>query len=569
MSVGKSATENLTARRIHRSEHFNEILKHNLDNLSRWTGQYPFHREWIKKVVDGLIKDDYSRMAFGAFYVPKVGDQQLCCTCIVNRNFFTTHLELKNFLFIDANINNLSKPDSCRQFRFACMKKMVDHIKNFAANRGYPRITTELLNRDSFDSEVIKCLVACDFEISGSQARRYRESDEIVHLSYEVDLVYGYDPFDCVSQARWIVEKYLPGMSLMKKDQVSVEITNKEQQETTVNHEVLVFGNEQFTDAVERRFNTSFWVMIIEEYLADVTDVQSLRGIVHPSGPHGTFYLLDFTADRMGEAAATQLRESIRTEYFHREDIAKLLVAKTRHRHAPSVLGIADSLRYRDIGGFMAYSDPQRWKGDQITAIKGQNKTPIYIKIGPKGRFIQPKHTLLFSYNADAPDGVDLMIWAIAGVQSCIYANLYDLRKFHGSQGSNSEDKTDGELLWEHFDSLQEDENQIEPIWSKEEFEKHNSYNATREVVCFCLEWFETLDEPVNFRTAAKRRSNNGIEMQSMVDIYLARADVDMIKSNPSVGAACSKAGPSLAPASDVGSSTDARTRGGKRPLSV
>ena len=217
--------DKLLVRKLYANDddhYFEEIRKHNLDNLSEWKAVYPGHDYWINEIIRELKADTNNRVAFGGFYYDIDTKRYVfCCSVLVKKDHFSPYLEIKNLIVFNFK-DQERKTELLKDYQ----KQLIQYIRNFAQQRGYPKLVTELFNNNKKDKELIKVFIENDFIISGSHSQKYHDRDEILFLTSEVNQIYSYDPFDDIEATFWILKKYL-GSSQPSRSELKGHIVNQ------------------------------------------------------------------------------------------------------------------------------------------------------------------------------------------------------------------------------------------------------------------------------------------------------------------------------------------------------
>jgi hypothetical protein len=503
----------LTARRLLDKESRDRIREQN----ARINSKYPRHQAWIERALDALANDDYSRMAFGVYLHADDQPGELCCSVIVTVNAFAPHLELKNLMVFD---NQIPEGVSSRTFESECIRTITRHVQRFASNRGYRKLVTEVFRDDEQYRHMTQCLLACDFSVVGSQLDRYLVSDDVLYLAWDVRAVYGYDPFDHAAASRWIIESNLPDMRPADPIEMRLSINGGGQ---SIPLRALIFRMRLEAGAPAVKLGDEVALIVLSDFLARIHKIQSVDGIEFVKEFDGRFLVFDFGNESESSTWARQLVELLtakgaRVESLSRDELMQLLYDARPNNRAKRRL---DSLpRYSDVDGLVTLSDPFRFDRARVRSIFQQKALPVYIKLGPKGRFLRPGQYLLMSY-FDA-SAVNPELWGLGLVHSISH---YDLAKLEASPGASQAHVLFGEIAEDGDD----DDGEPVPIWDEATFEKHNGYNATNEVVCIQLATFTDFrDHRIPLTELAKDRYRLDF-LAKEYDAYLTREEVKAI----------------------------------------
>lgn len=536
-----------TTRRLVSHSELDAILDHNIANLDGWRIRYPNHGSWIREVIKGIKRDDYSRLAFGVFIKGGENAGKLVCSAIVKKDHFGPYLEIKNLILLNTP-EGLSKED-VRQHKQECYKRIIQHIQRFAESRGYNKLLAELFNRNNDERELIQAFLRCGFDVSGSRSRRYKETDEFIILSFDVDPVYGLDPYDFWSATKWLVKRHLP----------EFEILDAEKTGKSLEVEICVNGERTFTKkCIEllshrrgpqslNKFSSSCYILVIESYLASNHGIAA-EDALEPRfkfDTHGPVYVFDFSLKPRsgGTLWARDLFPKIQqnekdSAYFDRDELNELLYgplppSRGGERIRSSVRVTAD-LPLEAVGGLLTLTDPKRLDGENIKANSANGFESVYIKLGPKGKTAVEGQILAFYFPSEE-SASDASIWGYAEIKEVQYFNI------DAARASLSRQQSDAEILFAHIEHLQElaqdPGSPVAPLWKPEQFEKHNNFNATNEVVLFYLTCFVDLrDRPLRLETVV-----NGEPEQSRfrrksiakeIDAYISVTEAQIIRDH-------------------------------------
>lgn len=535
-----------TARRLVDDSELDAILDHNLANLDDWRIRYPNHASWIREVIKSIKRDDYSRLAFGVFIHGGENSGKLVCSAIVKKDHFGPYLEIKNLILLNTP-ERLSKAELA-QHKQKCYKKIIQHIQRFAESRGYSKLLTELFNRSNDERELIQAFLRCGFDVSGSQSRRYKETDEFIILSFDVDPVYGLDPYDFESATKWLVKRHMP----------EFEILDSEGIDRSREIEIRVNGNRPFTKkCIElrshrrgpqslKKFSSSCYILVIESYLASNRKITA-EDTLEPHfkfETHGRVYVFDFSLKRTMSPTLWERelfpkiqQSAMDSAYFDRHELNELLYGplppSTGGERRSSSFRVTADLPLEEVGGLLTLTDPKRLDGEKVRANDANGCESVYIKLGPKGRTPALQGQILAFYFPSEDSSSDASIWGYAEITEVQYLNI------DASRGNHSRQQSDTEILFAYIDDLQQAEPSscVTPLWKPEQFEKHNKYNATNEVVLFYITGFVDLrGRPLRLETVV-----NGEQEQSQfrrksivkeIDAYISATEAQIIRDH-------------------------------------
>lgn len=290
--------ETIFVQRLYLENHFDEILKYNLQNLDDWENVYPNHSEWISKAVKELKGNNYERIAFGGFFINKRRKPELCSSAIVKKNPFTPYLEIKNLICFKFPQESYST-----ELESKYKEQMIKHIRGYAEQRGFPKLVTELVNKDAKDKELIRTFLKNDFIIAGNHYNRYKEQDDIVYLISEVNPIYGYDPYDNFSLTEWILSKYLDCHKIEKSKTPKVNVTYS----SKATSERLEFAKkvydfyigDYYEDKIKSKFNNKARALVLEEYITQNKELKAILGINHLDDFKGQSFVFDYTQEKL------------------------------------------------------------------------------------------------------------------------------------------------------------------------------------------------------------------------------------------------------------------------------
>lgn len=504
-----------TAKRLVDSRDLDAILEHNLNNLDAWRGRYPNHARWIRTVIKGISKDDYSRLAFGVFMHDGDHPAKLVCSAIVKKDHFGPYIEIKNVLLLNHPLR--ISEDRLRTHRQHCYRKLIQHIQQFAESRGYTKLVTELVNRNAEDRELIQAFLRCKFDVSGSQSRRFMPTDEIIILSYDIHPVYGLDPYDFDSAAKWLINRHIPEFQIVDHGEADVSRSlririNNDDGRLITKHCMQLSSHRTGLESL-KKFSTSCDVLVIESYLAanNKLSAEDQLDVQFGFEPSGRVYIFDFAPKRNGRPTLWQrellpkIQERHRNSaYFDRDELNALLY----HPSTESALGREHSGRFRvtadlpleNVGGLLTLADPVRLQGETIESNRLNGKMSVYIKLGPKGKYAQAGQILVF-YFPSSDSSSDAAVWGYAEIVEVQPFDIHtardiQARKAKSGSANTWEQRSDADVVFDYLQELEDEESEgvgVATLWTREEFDRHNTYNATNEVVLFYVNRFVDL----------------------------------------------------------------------------
>lgn len=467
----------LTPRRLLEEEDREQIRRKNLEKNSK----YPRHKIWVERAMDALASDDYSRMAFGVYLFIQDNPGILCCSIITTASAFAPHLELKNLMVYRHEIETVL-PDKAKTIASDCISTIINHVQQFASDRGYQKLTTELFRDEEDDRHIAQCLLGHGFLVVGSQSGRYESRAEVLYLACDVDVVYGYDPFDYVKASRWIVQKHFSDITKLEVD-LSVALQVKTVcKQSTLPKEVQVFRSGKDNTAAAKLIAEEIGIIVIEDYFWCINHVESLRSATLSKTFSGRIFVFDFSYEELGlaEDLANSLESSgTRCIKLNRNQLMELLY-HTKHEPGKKYYSKDTLPRYSEVEGLLTLSDPKRFPVSKVGDMFRQGFSPIYIKLGSKGQFIISGNYLVLSYFSK--EDADLFVWGYAEVGSVMPTSA-------SKYPSNNVGRSDSVVLWEGIEAAFKFR-KAEPMWDKETFIKHNKYNVSGEVVVLYLKSF-------------------------------------------------------------------------------
>lgn len=473
----------LTARRLLDKVSRDRIRSQNRQRNSK----YPRHQAWIERALEALASDDYSRMAFGVYLHVEGSPPTLCCSVIVTVNAFAPHLELKNLtIFTNELPEQLTNDRSFdeREFESDCILTVLRHVQRFASDRGYRKLLMEVFRDDDQDRHVTQCFLERGFSVVGNQSGRYEYGNSVLYLAWNVFAAYGYDPFDYYAASRWVIEANLPDAKPSRSVDLRIDINGKS---SSIRKAVQIFETGSASSPISKKLGDEVALVVVEDYLGTTNGISSVESIEFEGEFDGRLLLFDYSYDSSNWVRQLSGLLDARTGRFRNLDRAELIELLYQARdHNKAMKRLLSLPKYTEVGGLVALSDPQRFPIEKVRTIFRLGLDPIYIKLGPKGKFLIPgQHHILLSYFSESSARPE--IWGIGEISEI---GSIDLSRFDQS-------KPLADSLWDDFplDGDGDGDHTAEPIWTKDVFEKHNRYNASNEVVCIYLKSFTLLNE--------------------------------------------------------------------------
>ncbi|APX10282.1 hypothetical protein [Tateyamaria omphalii] len=534
-------------RRLHSGVEYEKVLNNNLAKLRLWNEAYPNHESWIRNVITGLKEDDYARIAYGAFVLLDDEDKQsisLAASMILTKKAFTPYLEIKNLSILDNELSKSIKdsPDYSR-FREQCIEDLLLEAVRFAEARGYEKLVSEVFNNRQLNGEIISQMVRFGFSLDGSHARKHRLTDSTVYLSREVEQIYSLDPYDNMASAKWILTQVMPGFE--KLEQTKVDF---------VCDDGTKFSGFGFTVSV-RNFQTNPKAKFNrDEIIICVPEIASSRLTCNLSHINSDYdlrkisYVLDFqrSTNLLRSISQYLKAESVQAEYLDRAEIDRVLLGDALGRSA-RLSEEHLQLPYDQVNGMIVSSNPRRIEGRKTSSILSHGKYPVYIQLGPRGRYLFEEQYLVFTYTFDDElnpyEERGCRIWGIGRIERTYFVDIDQERmKLRGLGDQNSERYSDAEVLFENLEAVFE-EGTHEIIWNKEQFSQHNNYNASNQAVGISLDQFYDLSG-AGLSIPVESLKTTSIRKKLLAEdsaVYLSAVEVDsllnLVTSEPVVPA--------------------------------
>ncbi|MFC4634055.1 hypothetical protein ACFO3O_09060 [Dokdonia ponticola] len=500
-------------KRLYDKKHFDKILEHNQNDIENWEKFYPNHRDWIKKAIFDLKENNFRRIAFGGFYIEhRYRTDVLCASAIVKKNPFTPYLEIKNLVVFDQPDNEIY-PD----FEYKIKDLIIKHIKGYAQQRGFPKLVTELVNKDTKDRELIKLFLDNNFIISGKQYSRYKENDDIVYLICSINPIYGFDPYDNESLTKWLLNKYLKCDHINGSERKSAEIVEYldelddigEPKKKLKKKKYLEFyTGKNYLKDIESKFNFKRKAILLEEYYAKNNSFTKIDEISLGYQNDQNCFLFNF--------CDIPLSKDIISKYivFEKSEIDTLSGINKERDYQ-------NRFPYKNVGGFVLISNKEKFPFNKLRENFKSNTTSVYIKLGSVGKYVTPDMPLYLAYYPTHSNKNTLKVWGkIESIDEPDYISLEKL-----SNKSQVNHNTYGEHL---FDRISHTESK--PLWTLEQFDEHNSYNATNHVICFYFKNIELFSEfeEIDLDLILDDKSYFN-DIEKIFDFYLSKNEVNQL----------------------------------------
>lgn len=451
-----------------------ELIRH---ENNRRNSKYPKHQAWIERALEALEKDDYSRMAFGAYLHIDDYRSLLCCSVIVTVSAFAPHLELKNLTVFKNDIPEELTNDV--NFNLACLRTVIRQVQLFASDRGYRKLITELFRDDDQDRLIAQCFLERGFSVVGNQAARYSFTGDVVYLAWDVIAAYGYDPFDYEAASRWLIEAHIADAHPSGTVTLRLEAN---QQSKIIRKDVQIFKTGRADSKIAEKLSDEVAVIFIEDYFGENNRIESLDKVEFESSFNGRILIFDFMYDEVEwikSLCETFASRGTRIKRLIRSELMQLLYGALPDNKA--MRRLKSLPKYSEVGGLITLSDPDRFSVDRVKTIFRLKMEAIYIKLGPKGKFLLPCQYLVLCYYSTSSGKPE--IWG--------YGEISEVRPIKLSVFDHPDLTTPApDAAWREISDFDDLDMTSEPIWDKETFEKHNRYNASNEVVCIYLTSF-------------------------------------------------------------------------------
>ncbi len=532
----KKYNNNITIRKLYPdnesskgdNEYFDKILDENRKLPNEWFEIYPYHLEWINKVVKELKSGVGSRIAIGGFFEdPYSGKTILGCSAILKKAEYSSHIEIKNLLIFDTH--PYSDPHNVRRYY---QQDIIQYVRKFAEFRGYPRLLTEIPKKGQNNRELRKVFFKKDFEVAGSWIDRYSKDDQVVILSSEVNPICGLDSYDNYGVSKWIIEKELNGK--FEKEEV-VKVVDKNGNNATLTSLIYNCGNKKLAD-----FYLKVRVIVLHENthvinkLYDITDLLLIEdNSVHLNYIFNFSNVINVNSDSV-DGNITFIKDK-KFIVIGREGLMNLLKAKDG-----SLLN-KRRIEYDEVGGILLISNPIKFNVKKYIGNLVNNINSVYIKLGTFGENVRKDMPVYFAYynNKNSYEGIKPWIWGRAILaRDPITEDINHLQDLHRKDKKN-ELLSDGELLYQTISGMNDEDDVEEPLWEPHEFESHNIFNSTKKVVTYSIKSFKYLHNEDNkvFITDVEsiydylRNSYKRDYVRSLFDFYLNKDEVDVLES--------------------------------------
>jgi hypothetical protein len=489
----------IVVRRLYGEEEYAKVLNHNLKHIKQWQAIYPNHDAWIRDVYNGLKHDDYSRIAFGAFIVSSdPPDIRLAATIVLTKKSFTPYLEIKNLIILEGELGDaILKDIRYHEIRTDCIESLIAEAINFSEARGYEKLVAELYNSRDLNREILSSLVKYGFAMEGSHIKKYRNQESTVYLSREIEQVYAYDPYDVIACTKWILRRIITDVGDIKRKDFEI-VFNDGGIGVAYGFEVIT---RHYEDSIRSKFNLSEHILCLRELQKMVgSGIREIRqktdsAIAGPSKVDEFSYIFDFNRT---ETLHSEILECLTTRglnpaYFGRKALESLLFG-TKIRTAVPEKKEHMGLPFSQIGGMIVNSNPVRFRKDWVVEHLDSGCHPIYIHIGPRGKYLIPDQFLFLAYPDEAKRDdfyrSNFYIWGVVKIRSAEAIDIEEERELLNAM--ESAERNDSDILFRCLNEMDDLDVPL-TIWSKDEFERHNNYNATNEVIAIVIESFYDL----------------------------------------------------------------------------
>ena len=456
--------------------------------------------------------------------------------CHLKENPYTPYLEMKNLIVFDH-----PSKGTIEDYKDLYQRQLITHVKKFAEQRGYPKLAIELSVRSRETKELVKTFLEEDFVIAGRQLNRYGNADEIYFLTTDINEVYSYDPYDNLTASKWILSKYLKSGRLeAAPDTVEID-TNIE---TRKKSSYVFFSGKRYSSSPQNKFNSKNAVVIVEEYYSSPLGINKINNIKPLETDLSNLYVFDFSIPSLLSKKVC----GSNIKLFDREELDSLMFG-SKSEEVNENSNKLYRFPHKEIGGLLLISNPERCNLRKIKKIIEKQESAMYVKLGALGKYILDDMPLILAYYPKNSNRAKLEIWGIcslsADASEVELENLRDLESYTDipkNDGDLLYENTDGDLLFKHLETIEDSHPQINNsqnikseniIWKKEDFDKHNSYNATKRVVIFQIKDFIDLFE-TNSQIDVKDILDTPRyldDIENIFDFYLSKTEIAKLKS--------------------------------------
>lgn len=500
---------NIRVEKIHTITDLELIREENIKKRHIWEKKYPNHVEWITRVIDNLKRETYDRIVIGGFYHQDALDKRtMCCSAMVKKNPYTPYLEIKNLIVF-------GEPFESDETAIAiCQRHLIRYIRKYAEERGYPKLITELTTVDLYDRKLINLFLDEDFLIAGTQSSLYREHHEVVYLASDVQLIYSYDPFDNTTISAWIINKHIGSTILEDSHENATLYTDKGQLEKPTYK--FYIGKKHVGNDVTEKFNISGRLLIIEDYYAVITGITSITNIMFNADLCDKSFVFDFTHNIAISATSNEY------SYFTRKALESIIGWE---RLPPS----QRRLQYSDVGGLVLISNPNYFPFKKVDSRKAGRPYPVYVKLGALGAYLDDDMPLCFAYYPSGNRTNALHIWGIADlIEPPMQVDLNKQRVEHHNQKKGDFGiPSDADLLYTYI----EEDGERQLLWGRKDFERHNSYNASSQLVCFSFNTFHNyleMQDDLNLDSILTEKTL--LDSSNAFDFYINKEEAARIR---------------------------------------
>ncbi|MBX2843688.1 MAG: hypothetical protein KTR26_18100, partial [Flammeovirgaceae bacterium] len=233
-------------------------------------------------------------------------------------------------------------------------------------------------------------------------------------------------------------------------------------------------------------------------------------------------FIFDFTREQISNS----IKEKERFIIFKRIELNKLMGFESY----PNKLY---RFPFSQVGGLLLISNPDRFKFDKLEEYQANEINPIYIKLGTVGKYlIEDDMQIFFAYYPQNTDHSNLHIWGIGKLKDQPeFVDLKTLRSEMAVVNDSDEESrliTDADYFFYKYVDKNDENESVRPLWNKREFELHNSYNETSQVVLFTLDSFFNLNSKDLFINVEEILEDKEYlnDLENVSDFYLSKNEV-------------------------------------------
>lgn len=526
--------------RLFSEEHLDKITEVNKNNPI-FSENNANHIRWVKNAVDGLKGDDYRRIAFGVFHKKSLhSSPKLVCSVIVNKSDFSKKLALKNLIFHGSS-NSYFTP-YCENRR-KCYTKLINHVKKFAATRGYEKLSSELISLYSNDKSLVQAFLECGFTISGN---KNDVNEEWVYLDCPLSSLYSNDPYDYRAIGAWILKSYINATP--KDNAYRHDYSKKNKAEifwvgidTPRPLDLFEYQLNSTSEPLLSEFNNSIHVMILPEYLHENNRKLEISKINIAIEGHPRLYIFSFCSKKFTQAFEEKLPNALKDSYSIKiigsDTINKLISSSnfnSRNKARDTSFSVAEQQRFslNNVHGLLSIADPDRISISGIKALLNAKQKPVYIKLGAKGKYLAEEDYLVLAYygNGKKEDRGMLYIWAVLELHK---VEFVDLNKQYKSPNKSNNPEDEADYVFRNIE--EHSQTDLPPdqytLWTRKAFRKHNKLNPINQVLC-C--WIENVldfkNSPIPLEEMTGENADRLMELHEWNDSYLSEDELEIVE---------------------------------------